>query len=129
MKLLLPIGLVLLPMSLVAHATEGEIPPAARVIRAEALKPNTGPEGRPLPLVAHWHRRSLPLSLQLGMIKEGHFILPWRPFERSRSRGELSDAAEIRQLRSWGLPLTLITGGQWEASFYTAPEYLEAPAE
>jgi hypothetical protein len=129
MKLLLPIGLVLLPIPRTAHATEREVPPAATVIRTEALKPNTGPEGRLLPLVAHWHRRSLPLSFQLGMIKEGHFVLPWLPFEGSRGRGEFPYAAEIKQLREWGLPLALITGGQWEASFYTAWEYLDAPPE
>jgi hypothetical protein len=129
MKLLLPLGLLLLSMALAAQATGAEIPPAARVIRAEALKPNSGPEGRPLPLVAHWHRRSLPLSFQIAMIKEGHFVLPWQAYDGGRGRGELSYAAEIKQMREWGLPLTLITGGQWEASFYTAPEYLEAPAE
>src|SRR4051794_22811587 len=113
MKLLLPVGLVLLSLPLGAHTTEAEIPLAARVIRTEALKPNNGPEGRPLPLVAHWHRRSLPLSFQLGMIKEGHFVLPWQSFEGRRGRGELTYAAEIKQLRAWGLPLALITGGQW----------------
>src|SRR5262245_47420492 len=129
MKLLLPIGLLVLPLPLVAYAAEGEVPPAAKVIRAEALKPNNGPDGRPLPLVAHWHRRSMPLSFQLSMIKEGHFVLPWQAFDGGRGRGELPYADEIKRLREWGLPLALITGGQWEASFYTAPEYLDAPAE
>lgn len=129
MKLMLPIGLILFPILLVAHAAEEKIPPAAKVIRAEALKPNNSPEGRPLPLVAHWHRQSLPLSFQIGMIKEGHFVLPWQSFEGGRGKGELGYAAEIKQLREWGLPLALITGGQWEAPFYSTPEYLEAPAE
>lgn len=41
----------------------------------------------------------------------------------------LASVAEIKQLREWGLPLTLFTGGKWEARFYTDKEYLDAPAE
>src|SRR5262245_55674577 len=122
--------LVLLPTPILARAVAEEVPPAAKVIRAEALKPNDGPEGRPLPLVAHWHRRSLPLSFQIEMIRKGHFVLPWLAYDGERGgRGEPASAAEIKQLRAWGLPLVLITGGQWEARFYTAQEYLDAPAE
>jgi hypothetical protein len=114
----------------IAQAADGDIPPAAKVIRAEALKPNVGPEGRPLPLVAHWHRRSLPLSFQIELIRQGHHILPWQAFDGPRNKGgELTYAADLKQLRAWGLPFALITGGQWEASFYTDPEYLDAPAE
>ncbi|MCE9534551.1 MAG: hypothetical protein K8T89_26025 [Planctomycetes bacterium] len=129
MRHLLPIILFLLASTLMVRAADGEIPPAAKVIRAEAMKPNNGPDGRPLPLVAHWHRRSLPLSFQIEMINKGHFVLPWQAFEVGSGKGELGYAADIKKLREWGLPLALITGGQWEASFYTTPEYLEAPAE
>jgi hypothetical protein len=37
----------------------GEITATARVVREEALRPNRGPEGRPLPLLAHWHRMTM----------------------------------------------------------------------
>lgn len=105
-----------------AQAAADDVPPAAKVIRTESLKPNTGPEGRPLPLVAHWHRRSLPLSFQIELIRKGHFILPWQAFDGPRGgRSEFSYAADLKQLRNWGLPLSLITGGQWEALFYTHP--------
>jgi hypothetical protein len=80
--------------------------------------------------VAHWHRRSLPLSFQIELIKKGHFILPWLAYDGDRlGQGDPTYAAEIKQLRAWELPLSLITGGQWEAPFYTSPEYLDAPAE
>lgn len=120
LALYLPLG--------ISHSYADEIAPAAKVIRAEALKPNTGPEGRPLPLVAHWHRRSMPLSFQFDLIRKGHFLLPWHPYDGAR-RGAPSIAEELKQLRAWGLPLTLITGGQWEAAFYTEPEYLDGPPE
>ena len=113
-------------------ARADDIPEAARVVRKEALMPNWGPEGRPLPLVAHWHRRSMPLSFQIDLIKQGHYILPWQAFEDAtrRRKGQKFDFEnELRQLRAWGLPLALITGGQWEASFYRNKEYLDAPAE
>lgn len=107
------------------------IPPAAKVIREEALKPNKGPAGRPLPLVAHWHRRSLPLSFQIELIRKGHFILPWQAFDvfGEGKKRDLDYAAELKQLRDWGLPLALISGGQWEAPFYHDKDYLDAPAE
>jgi len=121
---------VVLLTPIIAQSIAAEVPPAAKVIRAEALKPNQASEGRPLPLVAHWHRRSLPLSFQIDLIKKGHHVLPWTPYDGERGgKGELAYAAEIKQLREWGLPLTLITGGQWEARFYTDKEYLDAPAE
>src|SRR5262245_41203262 len=108
MRVLLPAILAVLSTPILARAVEGEIPPAAKVIRAEALKPNQGPEGRPLPLVAHWHRRSLPLTFQIDMIKKGHFVLPWLAYDGERGRrGEPAYAAEIKQLRGWGLPLAL----------------------
>ena len=111
-------------------AAAEDAPPAAKVVRAEALKPNIGPEGRPLPLVAHWHRRSLPLSFQIELIRQGHYILPWQAFDARRGgRGDLTYAEDLKQLRAWELPFSLITGGQWEASFYTDEEYLGAPAE
>lgn len=105
-----------------------DLVPAAKAIRAEALKPNHGPDGRPLPLVAHWHRRSLPLSFQIELIRKGHHLLPWQAYDGAK-KGTVTYADEIKQLRAWGLPLTLITGGQWEAAFYTDPEYLALPPE
>ncbi len=113
-----------------AQAEEQSIPQAGKVVRAEALKPNKGPKGRPLPLVAHWHRRSLPLNLQLEMLEAGHYVLPWLPFDRQHgAHSDPAYAADVRRLRAWRLPFALITGGQWEASFYSDSEYLEAAAE
>ncbi|MCB1677026.1 MAG: hypothetical protein KDI01_12105, partial [Halioglobus sp.] len=128
-QVVLTVSLALLPHW--AFAWGDETPDAARIVRREALLPNQGPEGRPLPLVAHWHRRSLPLKFQIELIRQGHYILPWMAFDgpfTGRRRQEISEPDELAQLREWGLPLTLITGGQWEAAFYSQQDYKKAPA-
>ena len=65
--------------------TADEIPPAAAVIRAQATRPNQGSDGRPLPLVAHWHRNTCPLSWQIEAIRKGHCLLPWIDYNRQVS--------------------------------------------
>ena len=114
----------------VAAAEDASIPSAARAIRTEALLPPRGPQGRPLPLVAHWHRRSMPLAWQIQQIRAGHHMLPWTPFSRDMGVDQAeSIASEVRQLAEWGLPFVLLTGGQWEADFYSRQEYKEQPAD
>jgi hypothetical protein len=97
------------------------IPAAAKVIRDEALRKNNGPEGRPLPLAAHWHRRYYPLSYQITQISKGHHLLPWMPTpspQQDASRALGDNEAGLKQLRKWKLPFVLVTGGQWEATLY-----------
>jgi len=96
-------------------------PAAARVVRSEALRKNNSPEGRPLPLAAHWHRRYYPLSYQIDQISKGHHLLPWMPTPRPPhdARGALDDnEVGLKTLRKWNMPFVLITGGQWEATLY-----------
>lgn len=125
-----PLFWAALMVAVVARGEETAVPPAVAVVRAEALKPNQGPDGRPLPLIAHWHRRSLPLGFQLDMLRDGHYVLPWLAFDRHEGGIAVpSNASDIKQLRAWGMPFALITGGQWEASFYSDKKYLDAPAE
>ncbi len=102
----------------------------AAAVRAEALRPNRGPEGRPLPLAAHWHRNSMPLSWQIEQIRRGRHLLPWIPFHRRQSAEQVeSMAEEIALLAEWKLPFVLLTGGQWEADFYRDERYKELPAD
>ncbi len=97
------------------------LPAAAKVIRAEALRKNTSPDGRPLPLAAHWHRRYYPLSYQIEQISKGRHLLPWLPTPVPGRDGKnaLGDnEAAFKKLRKWKMPFVLITGGQWEATLY-----------
>jgi hypothetical protein len=113
---------------LLGPAAHAEIPAAATAVREEALRAQNDPAGRPLPLVAHWHRQSLPLSVQVQLIQEGAPILPWMDYHRSRPLST-ADTSALSTLREWQLPLVLITGGQWEEDFYLAGEYTVLPIE
>ena len=70
-------------LMLVGAAALAEVPVAAGVVREEALRLQLDPAGRPLPLVAHWHRMSLPLSVQVQLIRDGHPFLPWMDYSRT----------------------------------------------
>jgi len=56
--------------------------PVTEEIRAEAVRPNHGAAGRPLPLAAHWNVTGMYMegftpAYQLELLKKGHHILPW----------------------------------------------------
>jgi hypothetical protein len=112
---------LLLPVLATAQA-----PPAAVAVRAETLRANADPAGHPLPVVAHWHEKHVPLDFQLELIRRGHHLLPFIPFPVPELRGEggkpgkaqPADAAyeqALKQLAAWDLPFALV-GTQWEAT-------------
>jgi hypothetical protein len=92
-------------------------PPVVEAIRAEAVRRNHEPEGRPLPLVAHWHRMSCPLSFQIELIEQGHHLLPWlstpmpAPGKKMGKGLGAGDEEGLKQLAAWKLPFALVTGG------------------
>ena len=96
-------------------------PSAVDAIRSEASRRNNDPDGRPLPLVAHWHRMTCPLSFQIELIQQGHHILPWLPTPLPEQQSDKALGANeegLKQLAAWKLPVALVTGGQWEATLY-----------
>ncbi|MBN2130285.1 MAG: cadherin-like domain-containing protein, partial [Sedimentisphaerales bacterium] len=114
------------------------LPPTAAAVRAEALKPNAGPEGRPLPLAAHWHSNFAPLDWQIGMIEGGRHILPFlymlpprvaNDVARLEERTKPGLEAGLRRLAAWKMPFVMITGGQWENDFFQNREFFELPPE
>lgn len=109
-------------------ARSGTAEATINAVRTEALRSNDGPDGRPLPLVAHWHRRSMPLSWQIQQIEAGHHMLPWIDFGHGAQQADAA-AQGLKQLAAWHMPFTIITGGQWEAEFYRSPEYKKLPAD
>ena len=126
----LPRGLCLLLLFSLAipMARSAPPPPVAEAIRAEAVRKNHDPEGRPLPLVAHWHRMSCPLSFQIELIEQGHHLLPWistpmpTPGRKMGKGLGAGDEEGLKQLAEWKLPFAVVTGGQWEASLYDSNE-------
>jgi hypothetical protein len=98
--------------------------PIADVIRAEATRSSSDPNGRPLPLAAHWHRMTTPLEFQLRLIEQGHHLLPWIPTPEPDWTTDRVDkvfaqtGTSVVKLAAMKLPFAFVTGGQWEADLY-----------
>jgi len=124
-----------------AIAFAADVKTVADAIRAEAARPNDGPEGRPLPLATHWctgsHPRSEGLAPrhQIRLIEEGHYLLPWfahPPLEaqtspEARERFAKYYEEPIRRAAEWKLPLCF-KATQWE-SLLSAEPYISLPPE
>ncbi|NQT39544.1 MAG: hypothetical protein HQ581_18755, partial [Planctomycetes bacterium] len=77
------------------RAADQPTPAARRVaveIRREALLPPDGPQGRPLPLASHWNmgtvRGTFGPDHQIGLIQQGHHVLPWMSWPSGDPEGE-----------------------------------------
>jgi hypothetical protein len=83
--------------------------------------PPRGPDGRPLPLASHWNvgtvRGSFEPDHQIGLIQQGHHILPWMSWPQgSPSDRRFQDYYRplVRYFAELGLPIS-IRGTQWPA--------------
>lgn len=105
-------------------------------IRQEAVRPNMGRDGRPLPLAGHWNlgeaSNGFSPSYQMKMIDMGHYFLPWflmpsvdanpeDPFLIGYYEASIKRAAQLR------LPIALI-GTQWESLLASDDNYAGLPA-
>jgi hypothetical protein len=120
-------------------------------IRREALAPNRGAAGRPLPLAAHWNctgvnREGFTIEYQLKLLREGRHLLPWlewpttdRDLDRNYKAGDprkakyLEDRLKlyepvVKELARLKLPISFL-GTQWEAIMSYDKETLNLPAE
>lgn len=104
----------------------------AEEIRREALLPPCGPSGRPLPLASHWNvgtvRGTFEPDHQIGLIQNGHRILPWLAWPDGDPGSERFDAYFGRLLRYFaelGLPISF-RGTQWNAML-VGRSYREGP--
>ena len=118
-----------------------EVQAVAGRIRAEAVRANDDPEGRPLPLASHWTTGSHALSAgwgpqrQMELIEQGHFLLPW--FAHPPTTADLSAASQttfaayyeksIQRTRELKLPIVLVAS-QWE-HLLSAEPYLSLPPQ
>jgi hypothetical protein len=107
---------------------------AAKEIRREALLPNNGPQGRPLPLVSHWNVGTVPGTFvpdhQIGLIQKGHHVLPWMSWPQGDPESERFQAYYGRLLRYFAeldLPVSM-RGTQWNAML-VGKEYRDGPLE
>ncbi len=107
----------------VGSARADETPETAKEIRAEALRKNLDPDGRPLPLAGHWHASGFHLGFQVDLIRRGHHILPFLEWP-GPNVGETDGLAQVRK---WNLPLTLIHGNQWVSRFYHRKKFTSRP--
>ncbi len=104
----------------------------AAEIRREAVLPPNGPEGRPLPLVSHWNvgtvRGTFGPDHQIGLIQDGHHVLPWINWPSGDPDSENFDQYYGRLLRYFAklkLPVSL-RGTQWNAMLVKR-NYREGP--
>ena len=110
-------GLVVLA-AISQSPTFADPPPMAEVVRQEVARSQQDPAGRPLPLVAHWHRKTLPLETQIQMIRDGVPLLPWISYRRHFSPAKFASNYEgIEILKDWQMPFALLSGSQWERDF------------
>jgi hypothetical protein len=129
------------PYALAARAAGEPDPPlpAPQAILAEAVRPNDGPLGRPLPLACHWNTGSYPPqdtfdpSYQIGLIQQGHHLLPFlsmpdphMPAEKKLPAEYYGDA--IKRIAAWKLPISLLAT-QWECELTYDKAYFGLPAD
>lgn len=101
-------------------------------IRREALLPPGGPQGRPLPLASHWNvgtvRGTFEPDHQIGLIQQGHHVLPWMSWPSGDPADERFSQYYERLLTYFAqleLPIS-IRGTQWDAML-VGREYREGP--
>jgi len=104
----------------------------AEEIRREALLPPNGPEGRPLPLASQWNVGTVAGTFepdhQIGLIQQGHYVLPWMSWPKGNPADARFDAYYGRLLRYFSrldLPIS-IRGTQWNAMLVKKP-YRDGP--
>jgi hypothetical protein len=125
-----------------ARAAAPSVEAVAHAIRAEALRANHDPAGRPLPLAAHWNRGQFPEGFspawQLEMIEAGHHLLPWfaqpnidetmdQKFPGNRAARDYYEGP-MRRCAALRLPISLV-GTQWEATLYTDDRFKDMPPD
>ena len=109
--------------------------PVADAIRVEASLPNSGPKGRPLPLVGSWNTGTLPHGYdpdyQIRLIEQGHHVLPWFQLDAPHGWKDINNTIAyyrkaLLRCAALGLPVTFISS-QWEKLLTDDPNFLRLP--
>ncbi len=128
-------SIIFLSLSLLIGQGSQAVTPAPEAIGAEALRPNDGSAGRPLPLAGHWNTGTeedgFSPAYQMRMIEQGHHLLPW--FQMPTIEMRTDDPrwtdyyeAAIKQAARLRLPISLV-GTQWEAPLTEDERYFNLP--
>ena len=93
---------------------------AADGIRREVLLPPNGPKGKPLPLASHWNvgtvRGSFEPDHQIGLLQDGHHVLPWMSWPSGDPGSERFEAYYARLLKYYAgldLPVSIKPTKDW----------------
>lgn len=102
----------------------------ATEIRTEFLRSNDDPDGRPLPLAAHWSMLEFNPEYTLDKVRQGHYVLP--SFQLLTPVLEhipptLDHEQTMMEVCGLGLPFAM-RSSQYEEAF-ALPEYRELPFE
>jgi hypothetical protein len=108
-------SLILVPL---AWAGPAGVPKVVEEVRREVTKKNTDPGGRPLPVVSHWAngfgRANFSSDYQIGLLEQGHHVLPTLPFPRPGATRYPEDGKPwVEKLARWKAPFSM-RAGQWE---------------
>lgn len=123
------VGTAVVALIVSLSSAAADVESVAEAIRAEAVRPNFGPEGRPLPLASSWTVGAYQSDKcagwrpenQMRLIEQGHYLLPW--FHHPAIKGEVPTDSDdfwlkyykgpIQRAHELKLPLTFIAS-QWE---------------
>jgi len=114
-------------------AAEEATPAVVQQIAAEVTRLNTDPGGRPLPVVSHWAnsfgRNNFSSDYQIGLLAQGHHIMPTLPFPNSAAAGyDEAGKPWVEKLSRWKAPFSL-RAGQWEAVLYDKKQPHDNPGK
>lgn len=107
----------------------------AEEIRAEALRPNTGEIGRPLPLAASWNtgtrKNTYDPGYQIKMIERGHHLLPWFALDMPKGWTDVKSPLAyyqkaLKRCAELDLPISFIST-QWERLLSDDAAWLKLP--
>jgi hypothetical protein len=103
------------------------------VVRRTALAPNNGPDGRALPLMAHFNvggadGLGFAPTWQLERLDAGLPLLPWFPMPGPGQGFKPADRAALRRCAERDLPVAFM-GTQWERLLAVDPQFANRPRE
>jgi hypothetical protein len=89
-----------------------------REMTQEVTRRNVDPDDWPLPVVSHWangfNRPKFTSEYQIGLLEEGHHVMPTLPFPAPGAIRYPEDAKPwVEKLARWKAPISL-RAGQWE---------------
>jgi hypothetical protein len=119
-----------LPVNRARGDTKSDALPVPEEICREAMLPNFGERGRPLPLTAHWNsgerEGGFTPAYQMELISAGHYLLPWFQLPDPDQKVGYEYYLPLKRAAELNLPISFI-GTQWEHLLTDDPSYFNLP--